>query len=101
VLDYDRRVEVKLTSSTAWTKRGSRPWYELFGTEQGLQLRLVVRRNRDGMVLDEDDVFSIGREELLRLMADFETGRLQPPYGTPGSGLETASWHWHQERPPG
>jgi hypothetical protein len=74
-------------------------FFELVGTEQGLQVR-GTEMNGNDVVHGPADHFSIPYSEVGRLGGDIEKGKLAPPYGIVGNGLDTQSQVWQGEPPP-
>jgi hypothetical protein len=63
------------------------------GTEQGLQVRMKALPG-EALFDDWKAHMSVSYADVLRLSFDMEKGKLQPPYGIPGTGLEVNHWLW-------
>lgn len=81
------------------TKPGNWVFFELVGTEQGLQVRGTEMNDKGEVVDGPVDHFSISYTEVLQLSDDIEKGKLAPPYGIVGNGLNTESEVWQGDRP--
>jgi len=67
--------------------------FAVVGTEQGLQVRITTKQG-DEVLRDAAVYMSVSYTDVLRLSFDMEQGKLNPPYGIPGTGLEVNHWLW-------
>jgi hypothetical protein len=85
-------MEVKLFHMRDFSPpEGSKIEVTAYGTEQGIQFRLV---NPLTDPPSETAFYSIGYTEILQMSDDIEKGKPRERYGTAGSGLETWNWDW-------
>jgi hypothetical protein len=91
-------MEMPLLGLRHRTQPGNWIFFELVGTEQGLQVRSTEVNGND-VVHGPVDQFSISYPEVLQLSHDIEKGKLAPPYGIGGNGLDTHSQVWQGEAP--
>ncbi len=69
---------------------------QLFGTEQGIQVRGTVM-DGDDVVDGPHDYYSISYFDILEMSDDIEKGHPKRGYGIAGSGLELNHWHWKRQ----
>ena len=92
-------MEMNLLGLRHRTKPGNWVFFELVGTEQGLQVRSTEVTGKGELMHGPVDQFSISYPEVLQLSYDIEKGKLAPPYGIVGNGLDTQSEVWQGDRP--
>ena len=93
-------MEMRLLGLRHRTEPGNWVFFELVGTEQGLQVRSTEMNGKGEVVRGPVDQFSISYPEVRQMSGDIEKGKLAPPYGIVGNGLDTQSQVW-QGDPPG